>query len=183
MSKWHQQTYRMPKNHGWKCKKGYQSFVADYGVVRFDIPSGWICEPSDTSFKFHDREPPDDTCILEMSIFRLPPGPNWRELPLSQLLGDIGTNPSHEVLSQGEIVALQRGGLEMAWREERYVDEEEKREARSRCLVARRDLIQPLITFAYWPEDAPRLLPVWDELVRTLRVGEYVSPPIQRPRN
>lgn len=183
MAKWHQQTYRMPKNHGWKCSPGYQSFIADYGVVRFDIPSGWSCEPSDTSFKFRDREPPDDTCILEMSIFHLAPGPNWSELPLAHVLGEIGTNPEHDTLSQGEIVALKRGGLEMAWREERYVDPEEKREARSRSLLARRELIQVLITFAFWPEDAARLLPAWDELLRSLRLGEYVSPPIQRARN
>ncbi len=41
MAKWEQQTYKIPKNHNWHAKPGYNVFVADRGAVRFSIPSGW----------------------------------------------------------------------------------------------------------------------------------------------
>ncbi len=183
MAKWHKKTYKMPDGLEWNTAPGYQTFIADQGAVRFDFPGDWLFEPSDKSLKFRDREPPDDTCILEMSIFRLPPGPNWNELSLVKLLEDCNSGDHHEVIARGKTIYSKRGDMEVAWSEQRYVDPEEHREARSRCLLARRGLIQPLITFAFWPEDAARHGPVWDELLRSLRLGEYVAFPIQGDRN
>jgi hypothetical protein len=37
--------------------------------------------------------------------------------------------------------------------------------------------IQCLITFDFRERDAVRLIPAWDEVVRTLRLGHYVSDP------
>src|SRR3712207_8272235 len=58
----------------------YTTLFRSQGALRFDIPCGWLCIPGDNSFKFHDKKPPDDTCVLEMSLFRLPPGVNWQDL-------------------------------------------------------------------------------------------------------
>ena len=183
MAKWRKDVYRLPEGLKWKCKRGYQSFVADQGAVRFDFPDDWQFEPGPTSLKFRDRPAPDDTCILELSIFHLPPGPDWTALPLADLLEDCSQDGPHKIIARGKSVYFKRGDLEIAWNEKRYVDPEEHREAISRCLLARRGLIQPLFTFAYWPEDAARLTPVWDELLRSLRLGEYVAFPIRRDRN
>ena len=182
MGKWSKDVYRLPKNHGWRTRPGYQSFVADRGVLRFDFPADWQFEPSDTSFKFRDREPPDDSCILEVSIFHLTPGVDWTELSLVDLL-ENATKDDEETLSRGRPVYKRRGDLEIVWQEKHFIDPEERREARSRCCLARRGLIQPLITFAYWPEDAARLLPIWDEVLRSLRVGEYIALPLERGSN
>ena len=183
MAKWRKDTYRLPAGLKWKCKPGYQSFIADRGTVRFDFPADWLLDVDDKSLKFRDRPEPDDTCILELTVFHLPAGPTWTDLPLTELLEHCTAEGPNEMLSLGKTVYLKRGDMELAWNEKRYVDPGENREAISRCLMARRGLIQPLFTLAYWPEDAARLGPVWDELLRSLRLGEYVAFPIQGDLN
>jgi hypothetical protein len=183
MAKWHGETYKLPKDLKWPVRRGYKSFVADRGTVRFDIPDDWVIEPGDNSIKFLDKPSPDDTCTLEMSVFHLRPGPDWTKLPLVQLLTDVTKDSNFEVLSRREPVYQRRGDLEIVWLETRYVEPEEHREARSRTCMARRGLIQPLFTFAFWPEDARRVLPAWNELLRSLRLGEYVAFPIQLDHN
>lgn len=184
MAQWHEEVYKLPDDLHWEVREGYKTFVADRGAVRFDIPGDWIMTPGESSIKFQDRESPDDTCTLEMSIFRLPPGPNWDDLPLLHLLSDAVEGDDHlEVLSRRKPVYQRRGDMEIAWLETRYVEPLEHREARSRNCLARRGLIQPFFTFAFWPEDARRVLPAWDELIRSLRLGEYVAFPIQQDRN
>jgi hypothetical protein len=71
--------------------------------------------------------------------------------------------------------------MEIAWRETRFVDKNEQREAISRSCVARGSDLQPLITFDFWVDDAPRLYAVWDELLRSLRLGDYVEDPTRGP--
>jgi hypothetical protein len=183
MAKWSKQVFRLPENHGWKVKPGYKSFVADHGTVRFDFPADWVFVPDNRSLKFYDRQPPEDSCLLEVSVFHLPAGIDWSGLPLPQLLAETIEGDRSDVVSRGEIVHVKRGDLEIAWIETRYIDPTEHREACSRCCLARRSQIQPLITLAFWPEDSDRLAPVWDEMVRSLRLGEYVTPPIRRGRN
>ncbi|SRR5579884_2153514 len=183
MPKWREDTYRLADGVSWPVKPGYVTFIADQGAVRFDIPRGWIVEPGDKSIKIHDREPPDDTCVLEMSIFWLAADVDWSGLSLTELLLHAVEDPEQEVLSRGRPVYTRRGDLEIVWLETRCIDPGEHREARSRCCIARRGTIQPLFTFDYWPEDAARVLPAWDELLRTLRLGEYVAMPVRRGRN
>lgn len=74
MGKWKRQTLKLKENHGWRAKPGYKIFVADRGAVRFDIPQEWIMDPGKDSIKFHDRTPPDDDCLLQVSVLHLSPG-------------------------------------------------------------------------------------------------------------
>ena len=37
--------------------------------------------------------------------------------------------------------------------------------------------IQPLITFAYWHDDAERVEPAWDELLNSLQLGLVIADP------
>lgn len=171
--RWQREQYRLPKNHGWKAKPGYVIFVADAGAVRFDIPEKWIVEPGADSIKFHDRKPPDDDCLLQFSLMRLNPDIDWTGLPLEQTLLGLFDDDSRGLERIGDVVELRRNDLEVVWFEGRFVDENEGREALTRACLARRGTIMPFITMDFWPEDAPRFTPVWDEVVRTLRLGDY----------
>jgi hypothetical protein len=84
-----------------------------------------------------------------------------------------------------------RPNLEIVWTERRWMDKGEQREARTRYLFGRgrgippgatqpHDIL-PFVTMDFWPEDAPRCNAVWKELVRSLRVGEYVDDPRHGP--
>lgn len=181
--KWKREVFPMYKNLAWEVKDGYKSFVADRGAARFDVPRAWVFVPGETSFKFHDREPPDDQCVLEATVFRLPLGVDWGGLPLAVQLAEATQSSSKEELWRGGITRIQRGDLDIAWVESRFVDEGEHREAFTRYLLARKVPIQIFVSFAFWPEDAARLGAVWDEVVRSLRLGEFMAPPFQENRN
>lgn len=62
------------------------------------------------------------------------------------------------------------------------VDEGEHCEARSRLGLARGNDLQCLITFDFWPEDAERHVPVWDAVLRSLRLGIRVEDPTRGRR-
>ena len=177
MAKWKKETLKLKKNHGWRAKPGYKIFVADRGAVRFDIPQDWVMEPGSDSIQFHDRQPPDDDCRLQLSLFRLHPSVNWSALPLKQLLREAVKGNDQDVISWGEIIYERRPDLELAWMEVRWTDTAQGREARSRHCLARGSNVQPFITMDYWPEDAKRVLPVWDEVLRTLVLGDYIADP------
>jgi hypothetical protein len=96
-----------------------------------------------------------------------------------------------DLISQDPITHVLRPNLEIVWTERHWIDHGEQREARSRYLFARgrgtppgatqaRDIL-PFVTMDFWPEDAPRCNAVWKELVRSLRVGEYVADPRRGP--
>jgi len=181
--KWKREVFPMYKNLQWEVKEGFKSFVADHGAARFDIPEAWVFEPGETSVKFSDREQPDAQCALEATVFRLPPGVDWSGLPLTVQLAEATRESPKQEIWRSAIAPMQRGDLEMVWLESRFVDQEEHREALARYLLARRLPIQIFISFAYWPEDADRFVPVWDEVVRSLRLAEFVAPPFQEHPN
>ncbi len=180
--KWKKTVLRLAGNHGWKAKPGYKIFVADRGAVRFDYPADWVVIPGDDSIRFHDRKPPDDNVVLQLSVIHLPPiTVDWSELPLERMLREaVVEKDERGVLSKGEIVCVKRPDLELAWTEVVFFALNEKREARSRSCLARGSNIQPLITMDYWPEDAARFIPVWDEVLRSLQLGQYVKDPTSR---
>ena len=175
------QTFKMRADHTWRCKPGYTIFVADRGAVRFDFPKDWIIEHGPDAIKIVDMPPPDHTCSLSLSVFYLPVGVDWSELPVDQLLRDATSADTEHVLTRGDVHYEQRPDLELAWRESRFMDPEEQRPSYSRSCTARARNVQPLITLDYWPEDRDRLIPVWDEVLRTLRVGEYIKDPTRGP--
>ena len=188
MTRLRKQELKMRPDHTWRAKAGYKIFVADRGAARFDIPQDWVImpKPDGGAIVMHDREPPDDDCRLSFSLFRLPPGIDWTGLPLDRLLRDSikdreGEAGKKEYLEVGEIVAEHRLGTEMVWIETRWLDEESGREACSRHLLARGAGVMPFVTLDFWPEDAKRLNPAWRELIRSLRLGQYVRDPTLGP--
>ncbi len=179
MAKWIKKTYKLEQNYKWKAKPGYNIFVAGRGELRFDIPEKWVIIPEGNegrSIKFHDLQPPDDNCVLEVSITRFW-GPALELIgdpPIPEMLRDISGKGLSFVLATGEIHHERRGEMELAWLEQRYMDPSENREAISRSCLARKGGIYPYITFAFWPEHEAQFSPVWDEVLRTLAVGEQV---------
>jgi len=195
MPKWDRRRLRLKKNHGWKSEPGCQIFVADKGAVRFDLPRGWVVEPGTKgSIKFLDRKPPDDDCTLEMSVFYLNEDIDWSGLPVSRLVAEIGKRKPGDddpeesesdpeptnVLEELPIVEFHRDGMSAAWSGKRYIDPSENREASSRLLIARKWNIQPLITYAFWSDQVRETGRVWDILLKTLILGDYVEDPTQR---
>ena len=176
MPKWKKETLKLKKDHLWKAKPGYRIFVADQGAVRFNIPQGWIVEPGSDSTKFFDGEPPNDDCRLECSYLRLPPV-DWSGLPLSELIHSAVKGDHRPLVSTGRLIHVKREGVELAWTDFRFTDPVEHREAFTRLCIGRGSNIQTLITLDYWPEDARRLSPVWDEVIRSLELGRYIKDP------
>lgn len=182
MARWDKKTFKMGDDHGWSARDGYKIFVADRGAVRFDIPNDWVVVPQeDGSIKFHDRTPPDDDGTLQMSVMYLNPKVDWSGLPpLSTMLADVSRDPEEgEVLGRGEIATVRRPGVDLAWKWTRYVDPTENREAFSRIALARERTIHLLLTFAYWASEAPRMVAAWDEVLRSMRLGEYIADPLR----
>ncbi|HET8523858.1 MAG TPA: hypothetical protein VFL82_11510 [Thermomicrobiales bacterium] len=174
---WQRQTMKLPKNHGWKSKPGYQIFVADRGAVRFDFPVGWEVAPGSDAIRIYDRTPPEDNCVLQFSMMRLPEGVDWSKMPVAQLLAQLAHDDERQVIQRGEIVQVTRDDIDVAWEETNVIDAASQRPACSRTLLARAQNIQALITFDFWFDDLPRLAPVWDEIVRSLQIGGQIQDP------
>jgi len=183
MAKWDKQVFRLAEGQSWKCAPGYVSIVGDQGAFQFDIPEGWHFVPGTPTLKFYDREPPDDNILLEATPFRLPGAIDWTDLPLRELFEEATKDAQDEVIWRSDKVQAERAGLELIWHETRSIDPGEHREGRSRSSLARRAANVLLLTLSYWPEDAESSLPVWDELLRSLRMGEHLQLSARRGRN
>ena len=70
--------------------------------------------------------------------------------------------------------------MDVAWTGKRYIDPKENREACSRTLIARQWNIQPIITYAYWADEATKATRAWDVMLKTLVLGDYIEDPTQR---
>ncbi len=169
------QTFRLAKEHAWRARPGHKIVVLDRGAVRFDIPQGWVLEFGEGAVELRDRPSPDDNCLLQATVLPVPTDIDWSPLPLAPLLEDATAGGEQEVIAREPIEHAERSGLELVWRETRYVDPGEHREARSRTCLARGAGIHAVLTMSFWPEDAARFGPVWDEVLRSLRLGEYVE--------
>lgn len=181
MPRWEKKQLRLKKDHGWTSEPGCSVFVADRGAVRFDIPRGWAIEPGENgSIKVMDRPSPDDDGTLEMTVFYLREEIDWSGLPVSRLVRELGGSDTTEVLERLELQEFTRDGMDVAWNGTRYIDPGENREACGRTLIARKWNIQPIITYAYWADQAPRVAKAWDILLKTLVLGDYIEDPTQR---
>ena len=180
MSRYKKETLRLQPNNTWSAKKGYKICVLDRGAVRFNFPAKWVAIPDEDSFKIYDRKPPNDDCVLAVSYMRLPPY-DFSGLPIAKLVEVANEGDERPIYDWGPIVEDRRGPMELAWREMRFVDPKEQREAFSRLCLARQGPIQALITFEFWESDAARYRPVWDTVLETLRLNDYIADPTRGP--
>lgn len=169
---------KLKDNHRWKSKPGYSICVIDRGLVRFDYPSHWTVKPGEGAVHLHDQPPSIESCDLGVSIFRTPVG-LIHDLSLDETLQSTLGN-EREVYQQSEVQHLERGDVEIAWLEQRYLDPDFKRDARFRVALARGSVIC-LITMNYWSDRAAGLEREWDEVLRTLVIGMRVEDPTAGP--
>lgn len=178
--RWAQQSLRMKDNHTWSAPDGYKIVVIDRGAVSFNVPHSWFVAKLEP-FELNDAPPPDDNARLMVSFWRTPPGIDWTELPLKQLLLQSTTGTGHDILSRSEVVKSPRTDLEIVWNEHRFIDPVEHREAYSRIALARGWDIHALCTFDFWVDDTEKLQPMWDELLRSLQMGRTIEDPTKGP--
>ena len=172
MPKWERGTLRLKPDYRWTTKPGYSALVADRGALRFDIPKAWVVVPEDDGIKVYDRRPPDDDCRLQFSVFPMPPAIDWSGLSLKELLANATEGEDEREIERGPVHYERSADLELAWRQIRWLDPVQQREAWTRHCLARGAGIHSLITLDMWPEDAPRLDPGWAEVLRSMRLGE-----------
>lgn len=184
--KWKKESLKLKPNHGWKAKPGYNVMVLDRGAVRFDIPRDWHVEPDSESIKLRDKPPPDDDCLLQVSMMKLHGGIDWSQISLVYLLEGATKDDERGTVRVSETIYTKRPDLvEIAWYESSFIDPNEKREARSRACLARGRsvqgyVVQPFITMDFWLDDYERFVPVWEEVLRSLTLGEYIQDPTRR---
>ena len=183
MTRWEKREFSLPDTHRWQARKGNKIFVADRGAVQFEYPGDWVFSPGEHSFCIYDKAEPDDDIRLECSLIRLPPiRGDWSQLPLADLIENaVLASDERGVTRKGDNRRLLRPNLEAEWLEVDFVDPNENRKAHSRICLARGNGIQTLITMDYWPEDAATVRRVWDNVLRSLKLGEYVSNPFRGP--
>ncbi|MBW4642108.1 MAG: hypothetical protein KME23_03675 [Goleter apudmare HA4340-LM2] len=174
---WIKQTLELKPDHHWESSSGYKIFVANRGAVRFNVPQNWVFEPQDKSFKFLDNKPPNDDCCLEVSFNQLPPN-DWSQFPLKRTLRKIMEDDSRNVIERGEIITVKRQTARIVWTQIKFIDTQaEPREAFSRTCIGLGSNVQCLITFDYWADQAEQLIPIWDEVMRSLTLGLYIRDP------
>lgn len=195
---WRKGVFDLPHDHGWTAKPGNKVFIADRGALRFEIPQGWLVEPSRRSVKFRDAPHPDDTMVLEVTIFYAGYGMNidWSSLPLHQLIKDVTSDDAstrrgrasrrrrgREGTKRGSPITVKLGNLEMAWIESEFFDPGEKRPANSIQAITRdsQKSIHALLTLSHWPEDTQRAKSVWNDVLGTLKMGEHFDSPLRGP--
>lgn len=175
--RWVKETLELKEGHNWRSSEGTKIFVAGRGAVRFDVPDDWHMEPQENSFRFLDRQPPNDDCCLEVSYNILPPNTDWADFPLVPLLKKLVKEDSRNPSDIGEIVKLKRQTARVVWTQFQFTDSREHREAYSRIAIGLGSGVQCLITMDYWVDDAERVTPVWDLVLSTLVLGLYIRDP------
>lgn len=173
---WQTGKLQLKDNHTWKAPDGYKIVVIDRGAVSFNIPQDWIVAKLEP-FELNDREPPNDDARVTTSFWRLPSGVDWSGLPLAPLLEKSIKGTDLEILAKGGLVRSTRTDIELVWTEHRFLDPKEKREAFSRFALARGFDVQAFISCDFWVDDAPRLHPIWDEIMRSLQLGRIIADP------
>ncbi len=170
-------TMRLRDNHSWDAPKGYKIFVAERGLVSFNIPDTWLLVKLEPHIEFNDAEPPDDDARISVSYWRNPPGVDWTGLPLGPLLEQSAQSSEMEILERTPIVPIKRDDLEVAWTQHKFMDPKEHREAYSRLAVARGFTVHVLITCDFWADDTKRIIPIWEEVIRSLQLDRVIADP------
>ena len=170
---------KLKSNHTWKSKPGYSICVLDRGLVRFDYPRKWVVEMGEGAVFLHDTEPSLESCDLGVSLFHLPPSVT-ADMPLEQMLLSAIADDERESYEQSEIHRVQRGDMDIAWLQQKYLEGTQNRDARFRVALVRGAVVV-LITMNYWSSRAAGLERVWDEVLRTLQLGMQIADPTAGP--
>ena len=176
MSKpWTKETLKLPKNHAFKAQPDCRIFIADHGTVRFDFPQDWVVRPADeaNAIALHDKQPPRDSCRIMVTPYRIPRELTWDDLPLEQMARDV----LQEKRSDAELHRDDRNGLQIIWVEFDWPDPENGRAIRTRQMLARGGQVTAVITFDFYADEADKWLAVWEILLKSLQLDQYIADP------
>lgn len=165
----------LKKDHQWTATQGFRIAALERGAVRFEFAQDWICIPDEESVKFYDSEPPSDNCRLTVSRQSFPDGAD--RLSLNELVIAITRDDPRGLRCTTEVAHIRRATLEMAWVEFQFTDPALKYEARSRFCLARGSGVYALLTFDFWQEDHEKFIPLWEHVIETLTLGEFILDP------
>ena len=127
-----------------------------------------------------DKEEPDDNIRLEVSVIHVPPI-DWSDLLLTDLIEDAAlSKDSRGLTNRGPFREAKRRDLELAWLEVDFIDPDENRKAHSRICMARGPGVYSFITIDFWPEDRRKVNSVWNDVLGTLKLGEFIQDPTRR---
>lgn len=168
---------KLKKDHLWEAPKGYQLLVMERGAVHVCFPRGWLIKPKHDTMCIHDVEPPDDNCRIQISMFRFHPIAVGK-MPFEKIVRQVLSKESDtDFFDIKPIVFQNRPGMKMAWIERKYIDPDFHRPILSRTFFALENNIQVLISFDCWNDDAVKFQDVWEQMLKTLKLGHYVSDP------
>jgi len=139
------------------------------GKVSFEIPRGWVHKVKDYGLAFYDRQPPANDCIFEATLIINPPGP-IRDFPVWKMLQETVSRDGH-FIAEEDIVKQYRGDTEVAWLRYRQIHPSQDRIAVFNHSLIRGSGFHALFTYAYWPEEAERLAPVWTRALDSFEIG------------
>ena len=167
--------YRAPLLVGFDRELGAGRAIAErttidvFGGVWFTVPTDWIATRLDESVKVTD---PTDEAGIEVSHQPYPLHPRLPGLTERLLAAFSDRN-----VTADQVVAVDRGDLELVWTAYEYEATDtktgDKRPARARALIAANDVLQALVTFAYWPTDEGWAVPEWETIISTLRLAGH----------
>jgi hypothetical protein len=183
--KWDHFKLKLPATHGWKAQPGNVVIVLERGLLSFECPQSWHLVPGKTT-TLYDAKPPDDEARLQVSLFPLRPDVDWSEFPFTTMGKELFARRDEDDDEEDEIwreptKAEVRNGIPMDTSYSRWFDKEQKREAFSRQVLARHELVLALMTLDFWVEDAERIEPVWWLILDTMRLGDYIENPFMGP--
>ena len=194
-SNWERREFNLPENHGWTAKPGNRVFVANQGAVRFEVPNTWILEmpKGSRSFVFLDRKPEADADIrLDVRVMPLAaarPDVDWSQLqpwdepPIAEWLKKNLAVDERIPTRVGNPLTLRLDGTTIVWAEMDFIDPVEKRPAHTRLCYAMKTqaALLAMIAMDYWDDHAERAKAAWNDILGTLKVGEFIESPFRGP--
>ena len=185
MAKWKKSEMKLKEHHGWRCSPGHQLCVIGRGLMQFEYPTHWIVKPTDTSIKLHDKVPPLDDIVLEISVMPMRPI-RWDDVSLAKALQDNLLQSAQELKLDDEIIAYNRDGIEMVWTEYRRIEtdpkDDSKREAVWRSALAHDADTVVVITYGFWSEFYDKAASVWNHFLDTTIMNRMVDDPTVGPK-
>ena len=185
MSKWQKSEMKLKPNHGWRCSAGHKLCVIQRGLMQFEYPMHWIVKPGESSIKLHEKTPPLDDMVLEISVLPMPPI-RWEDVNLTFMLQESLLKNVQEFVDEQEIHKINRPDLELVWAEYSRMETDPKddsqRMATWRQALAHCEDTVTVITYGYWVEAEAKAMPVWEHFLSTIIMNRMVEDPTLGPR-
>ena len=182
-NKWRKSEHKLAENHGWRAAPGNRILVLDKGDLQFEFPQNWHVTPEEGAIKVTDKPPPNDDCVLRVSVLRFPPLKAGH--PSVEMLLQNAFIHAKQMLDVEDMQRVPREDLAVVWGEYREIDSKENREAIWRMAMAHAPSptrnLYGFLTFGFWPEHADRAAPVWDHVLKSMIMDRPVADPVRGP--